>query len=180
MQIVPSTLDVLAKQINAENAALAGDLKNSLERAARIGALLLEAKSQLPHGKFREWMEANVTVGRTQASKYMVLAANVHHGGQIEGDSIRAAYVAVQAPKRETARKREKPRAPGPRTKVSRERLAALDASAGTSYTNAAMKAAIKAIKADPEGVDLALAEQLRALCDGVIEQATARLEQAA
>jgi hypothetical protein len=175
MQLVNSALDGLAQRINAENAALAGDLKNSLERAARIGALLLEAKSQLPHGKFMAWVQENVTVGREQARKYMVLAANSQSTGILAGRGVEAAYVAVQAPK-----KPAKPRAPGPRTKASRERLAALDVAASTSYTNAAMKAAIKAIKADPEGVDLALAEQLRALCDGVIEQATARLDQAA
>jgi hypothetical protein len=174
MQIVPSALDGIAKRINAENAALAGDLKNSLERAARIGALLLEAKAQLPHGRFTEWAMANTTVGMRQAQKYMTLA-KANPNALLEKPSIDAAYVAIQSPA-----KPAKPRAHGPRTKVSKERLAALDAVASTTYTNAALKAAIKAIEADPDGTDLALVEQLRARCDEVIERATARLEQAA
>lgn len=177
MQLLTTPLADIAQRINAENAALAGDLKTSLERAARIGALLLEAKAIVPHGKFREWMEANVTVGRTQASKYMVLAGNVHRGGQIEGDSIRAAYVAVQA-----ERKPAKRAAAGPKTKASKARLEALKEAGQHTYTASRLRACIRALNQFPDEAagEMALIEELQAVLAGFIERANARPVKAA
>lgn len=177
MQLVTAPLADIAQRINAENVALAGDLKTSLERAARIGALLLEAKAIVPHGKFREWMEANVTVGRTQASKYMGLAANVHRGGQIKGDSIRAAYVAVQAERKPVRRA-----AAGPKTKASKARLDALKEVSQQTYTASRLRACIRAVKDFPDeaAAEMELIEELQALLAGFVERASARPVKAA
>lgn len=45
------------------------------EKAARIGALLLEEKEATPHGKWLEWVEENCPFSQQQANTYMRMAA---------------------------------------------------------------------------------------------------------
>lgn len=171
MQLVTTPLADIAQRINAENAALAGDLKNSLERAARIGALLLEAKQIVPHGKFTEWAGANTTVGMRQAQKYMALA-KANPNSLLEKPTIDAAYVAVQA-----ERKPAKRAAAGPKTKASKARLDALKEVSQQTYTASRLRACIRAVKEFPDeaAAEMELIEELQALLAGFVKRASAR-----
>lgn len=43
--------------------------------AKQIGQLLLEAKKELPHGKFLNWLDENIEVSQRQAQRYMQAAS---------------------------------------------------------------------------------------------------------
>jgi hypothetical protein len=43
--------------------------------AKQIGQLLLEAKKELPHGKFLNWLDENIEVSKRQAQRYMEAAS---------------------------------------------------------------------------------------------------------
>ncbi len=43
--------------------------------AKQIGQLLLEAKAELPHGKFLNWIKDNIEVSQRQAQRYMQAAS---------------------------------------------------------------------------------------------------------
>jgi hypothetical protein len=43
--------------------------------AKQIGQLLLEAKAELPHGKFLNWLKDNIEVSQRQAQRYMQAAS---------------------------------------------------------------------------------------------------------
>src|SRR5262245_11745137 len=64
----------LAAEITREHEAAYGAARSALEHARRAGELLLEAKTQLPHGEGLPWLAAHVpAVGVRQAQKYMRL-----------------------------------------------------------------------------------------------------------
>lgn len=53
--------------------------KDAADRAAMpyyraAGEKMLEAKQQIPHGEFVEWIKHNFKIGKTQATRYMALA----------------------------------------------------------------------------------------------------------
>lgn len=60
-------------------------IKDDLEKAQRAGLpyyqaageKLLEAKAQIPHGEFVDWVKRNFPIGRAQAQRYMLLAKAV-------------------------------------------------------------------------------------------------------
>jgi len=47
---------------------------NALSHAAAAGALLHEAKQQVPHGEWLRWVESNCHIGERQARNYMLIA----------------------------------------------------------------------------------------------------------
>lgn len=49
---------------------IAGHLKMSLEKAIRIGELLIEQKTSLKHGEWLPWIEANLPFSRQTADNY--------------------------------------------------------------------------------------------------------------
>ena len=49
-------LVALAKRINAEHEAVAEAATQGLQHAVQAGTLLLEAKSQVPHGEWLYWL----------------------------------------------------------------------------------------------------------------------------
>ncbi|MBW8015041.1 MAG: DUF3102 domain-containing protein [Planctomycetes bacterium] len=55
---------------------IAGYLKMSVEKAVKIGRLLQEQKSALPHGEFVGWIELNMPFSDRTARNYMRLHEN--------------------------------------------------------------------------------------------------------
>jgi hypothetical protein len=64
----------LAERINNAHDAAFRAAQSAVEAAVECGRLLIEAKSQIPHGQWLPWLEANTRVGARQSQKYMRLA----------------------------------------------------------------------------------------------------------
>jgi hypothetical protein len=183
MQIATTqSLDGIAARINEENAQLEGDQTTMVERAARIGGWLLEAKALLPHGEFMKWRAEKISVERSQAQKYMALAANYHSGGILPGSGVNAAYVAIRAPKRTPGAQPARRAATGPRTKAAAKRLQAINAASQQTYTAGALRACIRAIRESPDdaAAEIELVEELMAELAAVARQVHAGLSEAA
>ena len=73
---VTSSLDTLAEQIRTEHEHVGTALSQALSHAIRAGALLLDAKAQLPHGTWLPWLEGNCGLAERTAQAYMRLARN--------------------------------------------------------------------------------------------------------
>src|SRR2546422_3300681 len=71
----PLTLSRLAAKINTEHAATTRAAREMIRHILRCGEYLLEAKRQLPHGQFEDWLETHCeTLGVRMARYYMQLA----------------------------------------------------------------------------------------------------------
>jgi hypothetical protein len=70
---VSTTLQAVAK-INDLCRQAMDSADNALACARQAGQLLLEVKSQLPHGQFIRWLGENVAVSPRQAQRYMAFA----------------------------------------------------------------------------------------------------------
>jgi hypothetical protein len=68
------TLPDLAGRIEAEHQAAIGASRTALEHAVRCGELLIQAKADVGHGGWIEWLEDNCTVRPRTAQVYMKLA----------------------------------------------------------------------------------------------------------
>jgi hypothetical protein len=64
----------LARRINASHAAGEGATRKGLEHFRAAGEALIKAKKRCGHGKFGEWLKANVRCDHSQACRYMKLA----------------------------------------------------------------------------------------------------------
>lgn len=64
----------LATEINTLHAKAVHHAGSAIDFAKQAGELLLKAKSDLPHGDFLPWLEANCTVTPRQAQRYMAAA----------------------------------------------------------------------------------------------------------
>jgi hypothetical protein len=96
-----SALPTLAARINERHALALGAARTAIEHALEVGRLLIEAKTQVAHGKWLPWIEANLTFGPRQAQKYIRLA---QHGDAAKCDSnshltINQAVALLAAPK---------------------------------------------------------------------------------
>lgn len=76
MSDIALTLTDLAAQINANHQAAIKHATTALEHACRAGELLTQAKSQVAHGGWLEWLAANCEVSPRQAQRYMKVANN--------------------------------------------------------------------------------------------------------
>src|SRR5437016_6783694 len=64
----------LAARIRAEHEATALSLKRGVEHAIAAGELLLEAKAQVPHGKWLPWLAEHCAMSERAAQLYMRVA----------------------------------------------------------------------------------------------------------
>ena len=64
-------LDALAKEINEEHRRCEESFKAGLSHALRAGELLSEAKSQVQHGQWGEWLKKNFEGSERTAQAYM-------------------------------------------------------------------------------------------------------------
>jgi hypothetical protein len=81
----------LAGAIEAEHQAAHGAARAALDHALECGRLLLEAKAQLPHGSWLDWLERNTSVSARQSQRYMRLAA-----ARFEGRSDVASHLTIE------------------------------------------------------------------------------------
>ena len=91
----------LAIEINALNDELEFSMSYMLGKAALIGQKLNQAKQQLSHGEFGEWLKVNCRVSQNHANKYMKLAKEKPeflNYSSTSNFSIEAAYALLSAP----------------------------------------------------------------------------------
>jgi hypothetical protein len=101
------TLQNIADEINREHGAVLKHLRaagkheqSALEHGCKVGALLLQAKDKLSHGKWLPWLRANTQVSVRQAQRYLQLAqANASRVTHFT--SQRAALAELSAPARQ-------------------------------------------------------------------------------
>jgi len=73
---ITASLEHLADQIRDEHDRVGVALGRALSRAIQAGALLLDAKAQLPHGAWLPWLERNCGLAERTAQAYMRLTRN--------------------------------------------------------------------------------------------------------
>jgi hypothetical protein len=66
----------IASEINREHEQVQECFKSGFNHALRVGELLCEVKSELPHGEFTKWIEANCNFGVRMAQRYMEIYSN--------------------------------------------------------------------------------------------------------
>jgi hypothetical protein len=71
-----NSLAHLAARIRSEHEAVATALKESVRHAIMAGELLIEAKGQVPHGKWLPWLSDHCTISERTAQLYMRVAKN--------------------------------------------------------------------------------------------------------
>jgi hypothetical protein len=96
-----SGLDRLAEDIRAHHKAVERHAQAMLDEAIAAGEDLLEAREQLPHGRFGPFV-AYCGVSARSARVYMRLARNSGSAAVLEADSIRAALDALAGPSRKS------------------------------------------------------------------------------
>jgi hypothetical protein len=80
-----NSLTDLAARIQVEHLAVSAALKESVRHAIAAGELLIEAKTQVPHGQWLPWLDKHCSISERTAQLYMRCAKN---RGTIE-DQIR-------------------------------------------------------------------------------------------
>jgi hypothetical protein len=85
-----NSLADLAARIRDEHEACAFSLKRGFEHAVAAGRLLIEAKAQLKHGRWREWLRDNCPATERTAQAYMQVARAFN----ALGDDAKSATVA--------------------------------------------------------------------------------------
>jgi hypothetical protein len=71
-----NSLADLAARIVIEHQAVSLALKDSVRHAIEAGALLIEAKTQVPHGQWLPWLAEHCTMAERTAQLYMRVAKN--------------------------------------------------------------------------------------------------------
>ena len=98
-----SDLSTLAEMISTEIAAAGAHLQRGFEHAVRAGALLIEAKKQVPHGQWLPWLEENCGVAERTAQTYMRVATHRPNLGTesatVADLTLRGAVAAIASPK---------------------------------------------------------------------------------
>jgi hypothetical protein len=75
-QLNPTGLADLATRIKALHAQVIDSAKNVVRRAIEAGSALIEAKRQVGHGGWLQWLEEHCEVSDRTAEAYMKLAHN--------------------------------------------------------------------------------------------------------
>jgi len=70
-QISTANLETIRDQIAEAHRACESHLQEGLEKANRVGSLLITAKQAVPHGKWSEWVESNCGFSMRTAQTYM-------------------------------------------------------------------------------------------------------------
>ena len=114
----PDTLEELAIQIRTASSDAQRYAKKATEGALIAGRLLIEAKPQVPHGEWENWVTVNCDVAPRTARAYMQLSKNLD-----SFDSPKRQRVAV-LPLREAMKAITTDPAPTPRPKFNDIRAA--------------------------------------------------------
>ena len=100
-------LDDLADSANAADAAVKQHLRSAVVNARDCGEALAEAKDQLPHGSFEDWVVTNCQFSRSKAQRYLRIYshwASLSKASRmtfLDCESINAALRIIAAEKRE-------------------------------------------------------------------------------
>jgi hypothetical protein len=77
-------LKVLAPLIKNDLSLADRESKSSMEHYSAAGEKLIEAKSQMPHGEWGDWLRDNFNRSQTQATRYMKLAKQNLRGAKFD------------------------------------------------------------------------------------------------
>ena len=97
-------LPTLATEIRQEVEAAEASWQDAVAHAIRAGELLIDAKSQVKHGDWLPWLEANFPGAPRTAQDYMRLAANAENARRVAHLGVRGALKELAAPGEEDAR----------------------------------------------------------------------------
>jgi hypothetical protein len=75
----------LATRINEHHRQAYGHAAKAIEHARQAGELLIQAKSEIPHGGWLPWLKANCDVSEREAQRYMRLASRWH---ELKSDTV--------------------------------------------------------------------------------------------
>jgi len=89
-----SRLDVIAAEVRQLHGDVHDGLRRTLPQAIRIGELLGEAKTKIPHGRWLDWMGEHCGFGERDAQRYMRLAK---HRKEIEANTTPVSYLGVKS-----------------------------------------------------------------------------------
>ena len=92
-------LNELRLEINAEHTLAEGAAVTALGHAKRTGELLVEAKNQIPHGDWLQWLAANCEVSPRQAQRYIKVATNWERISKNDAASYLTIDNAISKPK---------------------------------------------------------------------------------
>lgn len=67
-------IETIITQINSHHQLAIKQAKDAVTNAKAAGLLLLQVKASMPHGKWTDWLKANVEVSDRQAQRYMAAA----------------------------------------------------------------------------------------------------------
>lgn len=102
--VLSNSLVDLAARIKAEHEATATAMKSGIEHAMKAGALLIEAKEQVPHGQWLPWIEANCAMSERTAQLYMRLTRHKDivdtKSATVADLTIRGAVAEITEPKK--------------------------------------------------------------------------------
>lgn len=95
----PLVVDLLPA-INEEHAKVVGSARQMGVHAIRCGELLIQAKENLEHGEWMQWLDGNVEMSRRTAQVYMQVAtANAQSSAHFDGGSIMRSLAAISTPR---------------------------------------------------------------------------------
>ena len=96
----PGTAE-LAVKIDAAHRAATSAIQNALTNAVRCGELLIQAKSQVPHGEWLTWLQGQTKVSERTAQAYMRLARKLKSidPQRVADLSVRDALAVISTPK---------------------------------------------------------------------------------
>jgi hypothetical protein len=100
LKVVPrdDKLDALAVKIGREVEAAEADFVSAVKHAIRAGELLIEAKAQMKHGKWLDWVNSvGLCMSARTAQRYMAVARNASRVSHTE--SINAALEVLAEPR---------------------------------------------------------------------------------
>jgi hypothetical protein len=78
----------LAVKINDEHLQAHRDAQSAISHALNAGELLIQARTEVPHGGWAEWLAANVVFSERTARSYMELARNKGELASKETDGL--------------------------------------------------------------------------------------------
>jgi hypothetical protein len=97
-----NSLTDIAARIRHEHEAVRFALRHAVERAMNTGDLLLEAKEQLQHGQWSQWIQEHCKISDRTARLYMRLAKNravIEATGDVANLTLNAATRLLAPPK---------------------------------------------------------------------------------
>ncbi len=97
---IETSLTDLAARIQAAHEAATTAVRHGCEHAIKAGRLLIEAKNQVPHGQWLQWLQKHCQISERTAHYYMTLAQDFEANPQRVADlAMREAIKVITAPK---------------------------------------------------------------------------------